>query len=148
MSAESSYRCPNCFLEWDAIPPSSCPRCSPEGVIVDLQKNRQFDTGAQRNESAGKGRCDLLPFAALLELSKHYEAGGKKFGDNNWMKGMPQSVFIDSGLRHLMQYAKGETDEDHLRAAAWNILNALDQRERFKAGTLDPKLNNVPIAPQ
>lgn len=115
---------------------------------LPLPTNRTFETGAQRHAANGKGRCDLLPVSALLAVSKHYEKGAERFGANNWMKGMPQNVLVDSGLRHLLQYNRGDTDEDHLVAAAWNILGALDQRERFAAGTLDTKLNNVPIKPE
>jgi hypothetical protein len=110
--------------------------------------NRKFETGAQRNPAAGKGRCDLLPVSALLAVSKLYESGARKFGENNWQQGMPQNVFLDSGIRHALQYVRGDTDEDHLVAAVWNLLCALDQRERFAAGTLDPALNTVPIKPQ
>lgn len=156
------FRCTRCKWQFENDKPASphyCCSCGGEmqevggpphhfPVSVPTSHNRQFDTGAQRNPSAGKGRCDLLPFSALLAVSKLYESGGARFGENNWMKGMPQNVFVDSGLRHLMQYARGDTDEDHLVAAAWNILCALDQRERFAAGTLDKALDTIPIKPK
>lgn len=92
---------------------------------------RRFDTGAVRDASDGKGRCDLLPMAALLRLSRHYEAGAKKYGERNWEKGQPMSVLLDSGLRHLFKYLDGWIDEDHLAAAAWNILGAMQMEDKM-----------------
>jgi hypothetical protein len=91
---------------------------------------RHFGTGAIRDNNEGKGRCDLLPASSLLRLSRHYEAGGKKYGDNNWQNGMPISVLMDSSVRHLLKYLDGWTDEDHLAAACWNILNAMWMEEK------------------
>jgi predicted outer membrane lipoprotein len=98
--------------------------------LQDSGNIRQFESGAIRDNNEGKGRCDLLPACALLRLSKHYETGGKKYGDNNWQKGMPISVLMDSSARHLLKYLDGWTDEDHLAAAAWNILNAMWMEEK------------------
>ena len=36
--------------------------------ILDSGERRQFDTGAVRDISSGKGRCDLLPLKAVAEL--------------------------------------------------------------------------------
>lgn len=76
----------------------------------------------------GKGRMDLLPWNAIIEVSKHCEDGALKYGEGNVNKGIPQHSLIDSAFRHLAKYNLGMDDEDHLRAAAWNILWALDQR--------------------
>jgi hypothetical protein len=110
-------------------------------------KTREFESGAIRDDGAGKGRCDLLPARGLLALSRHYETGAAKYGENNWMRGQPQHVLVDSALRHLLKYNSGFCDEDHLCAAAWNVLSALDQRERFSDGLLDQKFNDVPMKP-
>lgn len=90
---------------------------------------RQFPTGAQRNNAAGKGRFDLLPVDAIFAVAKHYEKGALKFGDNNWRRGIPINVLLDSGIRHAFQALRGDTDEDHLAAAAWNILCAIETRD-------------------
>ena len=106
--------------------------------VKDSGERRQFETGAVRDRSEGKGRCDLLPAAALLRLSKLYEAGAKKYDDRNWEKGIPISDMVDSGMRHLLKYMDGQTDEDHLTAAAWNILGAMWMEEKH------PELQNIP----
>lgn len=61
---------------------------------------------------------------ALLEVSKHYEAGALKYSDRNWEKGIPLHCFIDSGLRHYFKYKRGDKDEPHDRAFIWNMLGA------------------------
>lgn len=61
----------------------------------------------------------------VLEVSKHFEEGAKKYGENNWQKGIPLHSYIDSAIRHLLKYWNGETDERHDRAFCWNIICAI-----------------------
>ena len=58
----------------------------------------------------------------LLEVAKHFEDGCKKYGENNWQKGIPVRCYIDSAIRHYMKYLRGDEDECHNRAFCWNIL--------------------------
>lgn len=60
---------------------------------------------------------------AFLEVSKHYEEGAKKYGEYNWQKGIPCHSYIDSAIRHLMKWCRGDDDEPHDRAFLWNILS-------------------------
>lgn len=99
-------------------------------MIKDSGHRREFETGAVRDMEEGKGRCDLLPACAVLRLSKHYENGVKKYGERNWEKGIPISSFIDSAMRHILKYLDGQTDEDHLVAASWNIMCAMWMEEK------------------
>ena len=78
-------------------------------------------TGATRDSREGKGRFDLIPALPLRRLAQVYERGGKNRGDRNWEKGLPLSRFIDSALRHIVDYQEGKRDEDHLIQAAWNL---------------------------
>ena len=61
----------------------------------------------------------------LLELSKHFEEGAKKYGEYNWQKGIPISRYIDSAIRHYLKWLRGDTDEAHDRAFCWNIVCAI-----------------------
>lgn len=106
--------------------------------ILDSGERTTFETGANRDMHSGKGRMDLLPATAIIELSKHCENGALKYGERNVDKGIPQHSFIDSGLRHLFKYLRGDMDEDHLVAAAWNIMWALEQEIK------KPELNDLP----
>lgn len=140
-------------------------------MIHDSGNRREFPTGAVRDISEGKGRCDLMPIAVvanlldsliggdyvmreiaafaktnettclyralstfailaydgsaetmILEASKHFEEGAKKYGPNNWQKGLPINCYIDSGIRHYLKYRRGDEDEPHNRAFVWNVM--------------------------
>ena len=84
-----------------------------------------FASGAVRDRHDGKGDMASLPWEAVLRLSKHYEAGTIKYKRWNYRLGIPVSSFIDSACRHLAKYQCGCDDEDHLAAAAFNILGAM-----------------------
>lgn len=62
------------------------------------------------------------PYTMILEVSKHFEAGCKKYGENNWKKGIPTHCYIDSAVRHYLKWLRGDGDEPHDRAFCWNIL--------------------------
>lgn len=57
-----------------------------------------------------------------LEVAKQFEDGCKKYGDNNWRKGIPVHCYIDSGVRHYLKWLRGDEDEPHHRAFVWNML--------------------------
>ena len=71
----------------------------------------------------------------FLEVSKHFEEGAKKYGENNWQKGIPVHCYIDSAVRHYLKWLRGDTDEPHDRAFVWNIMCCIwevDYREKNK----------------
>ena len=88
-------------------------------------KNRHFETGAQRDNDNGKLRHSLIPHEALNRVLKRYVDGAEKYGENNWMKGMPLSVYYDSTMRHMQAWWNGDENEDHAAAAVWNMLCAM-----------------------
>lgn len=59
---------------------------------------------------------------AMLEVSKHFEAGCQKYGERNWEKGIPEHCYIDSAIRHYLKWRDGWTDEPHDRAVIWNLI--------------------------
>lgn len=78
-------------------------------------------------------------FTMYLEVSKHYEDGATKYSERNWEKGIPVHCYIDSAVRHLLKYFRGDKDEPHNRAFVWNILGAIwTMRNR-------PECNDLPI---
>lgn len=58
----------------------------------------------------------------ILELSKHFEEGAKKYGQHNWERGIPTHCYLDSAVRHLLKWCRGDDDERHDRAFVWNIV--------------------------
>jgi hypothetical protein len=107
-------------------------------MINDSGNRTKFATGAVRDMHGDIGRMDLLPWSAIMEVSKHCENGAKKYGEHKVDKGIPTSSLCDSGLRHLAKYLDGWDDEPHLLAAAWNILWAIEMEIKH------PELVNTP----
>ena len=75
---------------------------------------------------------------AILELSKHYEQGAKKYDERNWEKGIPAHCYVDSGVRHLIKWADNWDDEPHDRAFLWNMVGLLWTIKHH------PELNDLP----
>lgn len=61
-------------------------------------------------------------YEACLEVAKHFEEGAKKYGENNWQKGIPVHCYIDSAIRHYFKFMCGMKDEPHDRAFVWNLM--------------------------
>lgn len=118
------------------------------GTLQDSGDRRGYDTGAVRDRARGKGRYDLLPTKAVHRLAQHFENGAVKYGERNWEKGIPISDYIDSALRHLFRYLDGEDSEDHLAAAAWNCLCAIQTEIELPELQNIPKRQNVPKRPE
>jgi len=111
--------------------------------VADSGKREEFDTGARRDTREGKGRFDLISPIGLRRLALHYENGAKKYGDDNWQKGMPLKRFIDSMLRHLNGYLEGDREEDHMAAVAWNAFSFMHISEKIASGAMPDALNDV-----
>lgn len=142
------------------------------GVIKDSGQRQEFETGAVRDITPGKGMPHLMPLGIvswivndddffvcdpvlmalddflrtgrvtdlgraikhfcrkrdisvpmmMIEVSKHFENGAKKYGVDNWKKGIPESSYVDSAVRHYLKWLDGWTDEPHDRAFVWNCI--------------------------
>ena len=68
-------------------------------------------------------------YTMLLEVAKHYEAGAAKYGADNWKKGMPVYIYIDSAIRHYLKWLRGDKDEPHDRAFVWNIMCCIWEKD-------------------
>ena len=82
-------------------------------------------------------RYDGFAPTMLLEVAKHFEEGAKKYGENNWQKGIPVNCYIDSAVRHYLKWLRGDKDEPHDRAFVWNIMCCIwevDYREDKENG--------------
>ena len=98
--------------------------------IKDSGKRQEYPTGAVRDTSEDKIRWDLLPVEALKRVAIHYTNGAKKYAPNNWKRGIPTDRFIESTMRHFMQWRLGERDEDHLSAVVFNIFGIIYNEEK------------------
>lgn len=101
-------------------------------------KVEEFGNGAVREDKEGKGRFDLLPWCAIMRIAKHMQESLKVYEPRNWEKGLPMHSMLDSAMRHLAKYMDGWTDEDHLCAAATNLLMAMWTEEK------KPEMMDIP----
>ena len=97
---------------------------TPDVIISDLAqyqrtKNVVYLFDAIKAFSAKRGWSIET---AMLEVSKHFEAGCQKYGERNWEKGIPEHCYIDSAIRHYLKWLDGWTDEPHDRAVIWNLI--------------------------
>lgn len=58
----------------------------------------------------------------LLDVSKRFEEGAEKYGEDNWRKGLPVGCYINSAVRHYLKYRRGDNEEDNAAAFVWNIM--------------------------
>ena len=100
------------------------PFCSPcEEFVIPKEDNWEgedvgeskivYKSGASRNK-IGKTRLDLIPPEALDELGEVFGEGAITHGDNNWKKGMPNSVVINHMMKHFLAWRRGNRSELHL----------------------------------
>ncbi len=83
----------------------------------------------------GKDEVHYILFyeAFIKAMAKVQEQGAVKYGYANWMSGgKPDTEYLDSGMRHLLAFFRGEMyDKDlgtlHLAQACWNFINLLEQ---------------------
>jgi hypothetical protein len=88
---------------------------------------RQFDSGAVRSNDVDHLRFDLIPPVPLRRLAARYGMGAEKYGDHNYLSGIPYSNILNHVENHInklkVKLAKGitvaEDDDDDLAAIAW-----------------------------
>lgn len=130
----------NCLTGQDDCNYQAC--CAPKETEVadepkqyitkDSGQRQDYASGMRRDVQDGKPNFGLIfpegvayedqfltRFAGLLER------GAVKYGDNNWQLANSQEEltrFRASALRHAVQWACGETDEDHAAAVVFNLM--------------------------
>lgn len=113
-------------------------------VTKDSGQRQDYASGMRRDLQDGKPRFGLIfpkgisyedqlltRFAGLLER------GAAKYGVNNWQLADSEEEldrFRESGLRHMVQWACGETDEDHATAVIFNLMAWENTKRKLEAG--------------
>lgn len=92
----------------------------------------EYDSGMVRDTDEGKARFELMfpvgvPYKDqfLTRFAELLARGAEKYTDRNWEKATGKEEmerFKSSAIRHLMQWAAGEEDEDHAAAVVFNLL--------------------------
>lgn len=110
---------------------------------LDSGKRQEFETGARRDTQDDKPRYDLISVIALKRLAELMGRGAEKYGDRNWEEGIPLSRFYASLFRHMIQWAEGDTTEDHLAAVLFNAMGILHTEQLIVWGDLPVTLGNA-----
>ena len=86
---------------------------------------------------------------SLRDIARYMRMGGTlpegalaEHEERNWERGIPMHSFLDSAMRHLFKYMDGRVDEDHLAAAATNVLMALWTEDHM------PEMQDIPTRPE
>ncbi len=114
-----------------------------DSVLPDTGDRSEFDTGAVRDASEGKGIPSLIPIEALRAVSRRFEDGATKYGRDNWKKGIPLSRYVDSLYRHLWQFMEDDKTEDHAGAIIWNAMCLTQTKKWIEDGKLPSDLNDL-----
>ena len=116
------------------------PRIEAIGEVVVLPQEglARFATGTVRGTDADGERWDLITPIGLRRLAQTCAEGARKYGEHNWIKGIPASVMLNHAIRHLYRYLEGDRSEDHLAHAAWNILGVCHFEEAM------PEMIDIP----
>jgi hypothetical protein len=92
-------------------------------TVKDSGKREEYPSGMVRDTQSGKPDYDLIDDDFLERLAVHLTKGAEKYGENNWRKARSigeMRRFKKSATRHFHQWRRGDTDEDHVSATAFN----------------------------
>ena len=112
--------------------------------LEDSGERRTFSTGAVRDRGDLKPRPDLISPHAQLREGMIHTLGSQKYAIRNWEQGLPISECLASAQRHIEQYKRGDTNEDHIAQARWNLGAIIHFEEEIKAGRMDPAIDDMP----
>ena len=80
--------------------------------MTGATKSSKIDYGASRDNS-GKPKYSILPLDCLDGTVRILEFGAKKYGRNNWRKGLDPLETLDSLMRHLVHVQKALEDNNY-----------------------------------
>jgi hypothetical protein len=113
----------------------------------------EFKSGMVRDTEAGKARFDLLlplevPYQMqmLTRFADLMARGAEKYDARNWEKARSADElerYRSSALRHLVQWATGETDEDHAAGVMFNLMAG--ETVRYKMGEDEAATGDRPL---
>jgi hypothetical protein len=99
-----------------------------EFLVKDSGERTAFESGMVRDTASGKTDYTLIVDGPMLERwAVHLTKGAAKYAKRNWMQANgPAELerFMESAMRHFLQWFRGETDEDHASAVFFNVNGA------------------------
>lgn len=106
-------------------------------MIIDYKVNepREFESGAKRDSNTSKPFVHMLRGYTRQRFGYHLTAGARKYGNANFLKGIPTDAYLESLDRHLAAYMEGDRSEDHLSAIMFGVQGCMlnEQKEGITA---------------
>ena len=109
----------------------------------DSGSRAEYASGMVRDTEEGKARFDLLlpkgidyRDQMLTRFAELMARGAAKYNARNWELARGEEElerYHSSALRHLVQWATGETDEDHAAAVMFNLMAAETVKAKMRA---------------
>lgn len=105
------------------------------GRLNDIKSSRVFDSGAQRDDNSNKPFIHLISGYFRQRFGYLLTKGAVKYGEGNFLKGIPTEVYLESLDRHLAAYKEGDRSEDHLAAIAFGVQGCMlnEQKDGIKS---------------
>jgi hypothetical protein len=103
-------------------------------------KIRKFKSGAIRdNEDQKEDYIETISWSAMKRYAKFMTAMKSKYGEGNFKKGINDSSYERSAVRHIQKYLENkyelgncEIELDHLSAVIFNVLGLIHNEEMRK----------------
>lgn len=115
---------------------------APEFTIKDSGKRQSFASGMVRDVQTDKIEYTRVLDGPMLERwAAHLTKGAKKYPDvapgvSNWTLAAGEEEyrrFLESAMRHFIQWINGDRDEDHAAAVFFNVNGAEYVRAKMEA---------------
>lgn len=106
---------------------------------MSKQKVRKFSSGAIRDIDDGKENyVESISWLSLRRYARYMKKVSVKYGEGNWIKGIPIQEYEKSLLRHIQKYFSAkyngvdiEPEVDHLSAAMFNLQGLMHEYEKL-----------------
>jgi hypothetical protein len=97
-----------------------------------MSEKRTFESGSIRDNDTNKPLVNHIDSYTRLRFGYLLRKGANNYGKDNWRKGQPIEVALESLHRHLAYYEEGLLpDEDHLSAIIFNVqLILMNEKEK------------------
>jgi hypothetical protein len=112
-------------------------------TVKDSGDRKKFDSGMVRDTAEGKTQYHRVFEGPMIDRwAEHLTKGATKYPDlangaANWTLASGEEErrrFIQSAVRHFVQWLRGDLDEDHAAATFFNINGACFVEEKLKSG--------------
>lgn len=127
---------PSTYEEARLKPSLPCSGHDKESEILEAKerlntvKSRVFESGAKRDSNENKPFIHNLLGYTRQRFGYHTNLGAMKYGDGNWLKGMPTDQYLESVDRHLASFMEGDRSEDHLSAIIFGIQGCMINEQK------------------